>query len=111
MDLSEETGLTPVAPLILRTARLVLRPLQDADWPELARIGGQPGVARMMWPLQASWSEPRLRQQLADMSPATKAAGLVTQGPTRPHGQPFRHRPGEVPLQRRKACTKALGLA
>ena len=57
MDLSEEAGLTPVAPLILRTARLVLRPLQDADWPELARIGGQPEVARMMWSLQAPWPE------------------------------------------------------
>jgi hypothetical protein len=37
MDLSEEAGLTPVAPLILQTARLCLRPLADADWPDVAR--------------------------------------------------------------------------
>ena len=43
MDLSEETGLTPVAPLILQTDRLVLRPLPDANWPALARIVGQRG--------------------------------------------------------------------
>ncbi len=65
MDLSEEAGLTPVAPLNLRTARLVLRPLQDADRPVLARIGGQPEVARMMSSLQASWPERDVRAWIA----------------------------------------------
>jgi RimJ/RimL family protein N-acetyltransferase len=65
MDLSEEAGLTPVAPLILRTARLVLRPLVDADWPELARIGGQPEVARMMASVRAPWAEADVRAWIA----------------------------------------------
>ncbi len=65
MDLSEEAGLTPVAPLILRTARLDLRPLVDADWPELARIGGQPEVARMMASVRAPWAEADVRAWIA----------------------------------------------
>lgn len=65
MDLSEEAGRTPAAPLNLRTARLVLRPLRDADWPELARIGGQRQVARMMSSLQAPWPEQDVRAWIA----------------------------------------------
>ena len=65
MDLSEEAGLTPAPRLILRTARLVLRPLQDADWPELARIGGQPEVARMMASVRAPWAEADVRAWIA----------------------------------------------
>jgi hypothetical protein len=41
MDLPEKAGLTPADPLIPHTRRLVLRPLADADWPDMARIGGQ----------------------------------------------------------------------
>jgi RimJ/RimL family protein N-acetyltransferase len=65
MDLSEEAGLTPVAPLILQTARLCLRPLADADWPDVARIGGQPGVARMMASVRAPWAEADVRAWIA----------------------------------------------
>jgi len=65
MDLSEETGLIPLSPLILRTARLALRPLQDADWPELGRIGGQPRVASMTSSVQAPWPEPDVRAWIA----------------------------------------------
>lgn len=55
----------PIAELFLRTRRLDLRPLQDADWPDLARIGGQPEVARMMSSVRAPWPEPDVRAWIA----------------------------------------------
>jgi len=65
MDLPEEAGLTPVRPLILHTRRLVLRPLADADWPDMARIGGQVEVARMMASTRAPWAESDVRAWIA----------------------------------------------
>jgi RimJ/RimL family protein N-acetyltransferase len=39
----------------LRTRRLLLRPLGQADAGDLARIGGQPDVARMLFSVQSPW--------------------------------------------------------
>ena len=44
-------------PIAIRTERLVLRSLQDDDWPQLQQIGGVPEVARMMRNIKAPWPE------------------------------------------------------
>lgn len=53
MDLSEEDGLT----FGLVTPRLRLRPLTQADAPDLARIGGDARVARMFRSILSPWPE------------------------------------------------------
>ena len=49
-------------PLVIETARLRLAPLQaDRDGPDLARIGGDPRVARNLFSVLSPWPEPVLR--------------------------------------------------
>ncbi len=49
----------------IRTDRLILRPLRDADWRRLQQIGGVPEVARMMLSLTVPWPESAIRQWIA----------------------------------------------
>ncbi|MBL4557322.1 MAG: GNAT family N-acetyltransferase [Rhodobacteraceae bacterium] len=43
------------------TARLTLRALADADWPDLQRIATAPGVARMLYVVTEPWPEAAVR--------------------------------------------------
>lgn len=47
------------------TARLVLRPHLETDWPRLQQIGGTPEVARMMMFLTVPWPEVDVRRWIA----------------------------------------------
>jgi RimJ/RimL family protein N-acetyltransferase len=48
--------------LPLQTARLTLRPLSQSDAFDLARIGGQPGVASMFQSIAIPWPAPHLTE-------------------------------------------------
>jgi RimJ/RimL family protein N-acetyltransferase len=54
------TPTPPAAPRI-DTARLTLRALADADWPDLQRIATAPGVARMLYVVTEPWPEAAVR--------------------------------------------------
>jgi RimJ/RimL family protein N-acetyltransferase len=49
----------------IRTERLILRPLAEADWRRLQQIGGVPEVARMMLVLTVPWPESAVRHWIA----------------------------------------------
>ncbi len=49
----------------ITTDRLVLRPLRDADWRRLQKIGGVPEVARMMMALTVPWAEADVQNWIA----------------------------------------------
>lgn len=49
----------------ITTARTVLRPLFEKDWPRLQAIGGVPEVARMMLSLTAPWPEADIKRWIA----------------------------------------------
>lgn len=51
--------------IAIRTDRLVLRPLAEADWRRLQQIGGVPEVARMMMVLTVPWPEEAVRHWIA----------------------------------------------
>lgn len=56
-------------PLQIETARLWLAPLEpERDAADLARIGGQPEVARQMFSLRAPWPEAELRDWITASS-------------------------------------------
>jgi RimJ/RimL family protein N-acetyltransferase len=71
--------------LLLRTARLVLRPLEDTDWQAVGRIGGQPQMARMMCSLRSPWAEEDARAWIAASAwrgtPGFRLAVCLTDGP------------------------------
>ncbi len=51
-------------PFPLQTDRLILRPLENTDWRDLQRIGGQSRVARMLFSVKSPWSEPDVKSWL-----------------------------------------------
>ncbi|MDU8944961.1 GNAT family N-acetyltransferase [Ovoidimarina sediminis] len=51
--------------ILIRTERLTLRPLRDADWRQMQKLGGVPEVARMMLMLTVPWPEAAVRQWIA----------------------------------------------
>ena len=51
--------------ILIGTERLTLRPLREADWRQLQKIGGVPEVARMMMMMTVPWPEAAVRHWIA----------------------------------------------
>ncbi len=49
----------------IETDRLIIRETRDADWPDLARIGGDPRVAPMLASVMTPWPEVQCRRWIA----------------------------------------------
>ncbi|MFQ6548037.1 GNAT family N-acetyltransferase [Aestuariibius sp. 2305UL40-4] len=49
----------------IETERLVIRETRDTDWPDLARIGGNPQVAPMLASVMTPWPEVQCRRWIA----------------------------------------------